>query len=377
MAIVYFNQATALALKAAVGHTAAATPLTVRLFNNDHTPAVTDTEADYAEVSGGGYAAIALTGASWTVAVENPSSVSYPSVLFQFTGATSEPSTVYGYYVTDVNGKALFAERLSAPPFTPTVNGDEVVVGLNVTDGSVIVILANKFIVQGTADAQLAAAQFLGALATGIIKNTTTTGVLSIAAAGDFPTLNQNTSGTASNVSGTPALPDGTTATTQAASDNSTKLATTAYTDAVAVNPKVKLFRAYLRVTDAQIKALNSTPIQIIAAPGNNLLIVPIRMVTTIHVVAGGGYNSSQSVSIRYNGIATDIVAGYGGVNSTAANDRTSHAIPIVAFQATDNSHAENLAINVFGSGDRTGGNASNYMDVWVYYWVHDISQLS
>lgn len=38
--------------------------------------------------------------------------------------------------------------------------------------------------------------------------------------------------GTATNLSGTPALPDGTTATTQAASDNTTKLATTAYVDA-------------------------------------------------------------------------------------------------------------------------------------------------
>ena len=49
-----------------------------------------------------------------------------------------------------------------------------------------------------------------------------------------FPTLNQNTTGTASNVSGTPALPNGTTATTQAGSDNSTKLATTAYADTAA-----------------------------------------------------------------------------------------------------------------------------------------------
>jgi len=44
-----------------------------------------------------------------------------------------------------------------------------------------------------------------------------------------FPTLNQNTSGTAANLSGTPALPNGTTATTQAKGDNSTKIATTAY----------------------------------------------------------------------------------------------------------------------------------------------------
>ena len=59
-----------------------------------------------------------------------------------------------------------------------------------------------------------------------------------------FPTLNQNTSGTAANLSGTPALPNGTTATTQTAKDASTKLATTAYVDsAVAVHsPAVALY---------------------------------------------------------------------------------------------------------------------------------------
>jgi len=47
------------------------------------------------------------------------------------------------------------------------------------------------------------------ALATGILKSTTTTGALSIAVAGDFPTLNQNTTGTADNVTGTVAIANG------------------------------------------------------------------------------------------------------------------------------------------------------------------------
>ena len=47
------------------------------------------------------------------------------------------------------------------------------------------------------------------ALATGILKSTTTTGALSIAVAADFPTLNQNTTGTASNVTGTVAIANG------------------------------------------------------------------------------------------------------------------------------------------------------------------------
>lgn len=72
----------------------------------------------------------------------------------------------------------------------------------NSVDGSANVAFANKFIVQGTSDSGLSAAQFLGALSTGILKVTTTTGVLSTAVAGDFPTLNQSTTGDAGSVNG-------------------------------------------------------------------------------------------------------------------------------------------------------------------------------
>lgn len=54
----------------------------------------------------------------------------------------------------------------------------------NSVDGSANIAFTNAFIVQGTSDAGLTGAQFLGALGTGIVKNTTTTGVLSIATAG-------------------------------------------------------------------------------------------------------------------------------------------------------------------------------------------------
>ena len=47
------------------------------------------------------------------------------------------------------------------------------------------------------------------ALTTGILKSTTTTGALTIAVAADFPTLNQNTTGTAANVTGTVAIANG------------------------------------------------------------------------------------------------------------------------------------------------------------------------
>ena len=63
----------------------------------------------------------------------------------------------------------------------------------------------------------------LAGLGTGILKNTTGTGVPSIAVAADFPTLNQNTTGTAANVTGIVAVANGGTGATTA-SDARTNL---------------------------------------------------------------------------------------------------------------------------------------------------------
>lgn len=65
----------------------------------------------------------------------------------------------------------------------------------NSVDGSANVAFSNKFVVQGTTDTGLSGAQFLGALGTGIVKNTTTTGVLSIAANSDLPVMSATVGG--------------------------------------------------------------------------------------------------------------------------------------------------------------------------------------
>lgn len=65
----------------------------------------------------------------------------------------------------------------------------------NSVDGSANVAFSNKFIVQGTTDTGLSGAQFLGALGTGILKNTTTTGVLSIATGADLPSMTATVGG--------------------------------------------------------------------------------------------------------------------------------------------------------------------------------------
>lgn len=97
--------------------------LTLRLFSNNITPAVGDLAASYTEVAGGGYANKPLTLANWTIAAGDPSSALYNATQeWTFTGTTTAPGTIYGYYVTrDSDGKLLWAERFpaSAVPFTP------------------------------------------------------------------------------------------------------------------------------------------------------------------------------------------------------------------------------------------------------------------
>ena len=131
-----------------------------------------------------------LTNSSVTI---GSTAVSLGATVTTFAGLTSVTSTSF---VGALTGNASTAT--SAATWTTPRN-----LAGNSVDGSAAVAFANKFIVQGTTDTGLTGAQFLGALGTGIIKNTTTTGVLSIAVAGDFPTLNQNTTGSAGSVTNT------------------------------------------------------------------------------------------------------------------------------------------------------------------------------
>jgi hypothetical protein len=127
------NEGEAQALSVVLGKASAET-LTLKLFTSNTTPAESDTAATYTEAAGGGYAAINLTGASWTVtanAVSGAAQAVYPEQSFVFTGLLTGNATIYGYYVVGAtSGKVYWAERLKASdgttdaPFTPANNGD-------------------------------------------------------------------------------------------------------------------------------------------------------------------------------------------------------------------------------------------------------------
>lgn len=98
--------------------------LVLRLFQNNITPADTDTAGTYTESTFTGYSSINLTGASWNAAASG--SISYGSQqTFTCSGASSQ--NVYGYYVTQVtSGILMWAERDASAPFAITTSGDAV-----------------------------------------------------------------------------------------------------------------------------------------------------------------------------------------------------------------------------------------------------------
>lgn len=231
---------------------------------------------------------------------------------------------------------------------------------------------ASKFILQGTTDSTVSAAQFLGALGTGIVKNTTTTGVLSIAVAADFPTLNQSTTGNAAtvttnanltgaitstgnatvlgsfssaNLSG--ALTDETgsgsavfgtsptlsgaslgstsTATTQTPADNSTKVATTAYVDAAVLGQNFK--EAALVATTANLVGVYVSGVFTYTATGTD-------NIDGVNLALGNRVLVKNQTTTFQNGIYSVTTAGALGVAGVLT--RTSDANMSSEFKTGD-----------------------------------------
>ena len=102
----------------------AAQNLSLRLFKNNITPSDTDTAGTFTEATFPGYAAITLTGATWSAAAAG--SIAYSAQqTFTCTGASTDD--IYGYYITQVtSGLLMWAERDGAAPAAIRVNGDAI-----------------------------------------------------------------------------------------------------------------------------------------------------------------------------------------------------------------------------------------------------------
>lgn len=129
MALVVVNNGESIALQLLTNKLATPENLVLRLFTNNITPGETDTAGTYTEAAGFGYAAITLTGATWTVS--GVTQIAYPEQTFTFTGALGN---VYGYYLTRATSADLvLAERFTGAPFAINNNGDQIKVTLVIT----------------------------------------------------------------------------------------------------------------------------------------------------------------------------------------------------------------------------------------------------
>lgn len=130
MTLLVPNNGEARMLKAVVNHTAPEN-LVLKLFTNNVTPGETDTAGTYTEASGNGYAAITLTGSSWTITEGAPSDASYAQQTFTFTGNLGN---VYGYFIVQVtSGLLMWAERFTDGPYAIVNNGDQIKITPKIT----------------------------------------------------------------------------------------------------------------------------------------------------------------------------------------------------------------------------------------------------
>jgi len=202
----------------------------------------------WASSSSGAYFVIGLFGPTWSPVTPTGGALNLTSTMTKYTvtGMATSAAAIQFKWVTYTSGAVINVSQAQCQ--TGSTTGTQVITGTSPVSGNGLVINGNPFTV--TTVGSSGAATFSGGKlnipqysgggmtwpALAGIPNYNGSGAwgTSYSASNPIPanfisTLNQSTTGTAGNLSGTPALPNGVTATTQTAGDNSTKLATTAY----------------------------------------------------------------------------------------------------------------------------------------------------
>jgi hypothetical protein len=129
MSVLFTQLGEQLALQNLVNYAAPQT-LILRLYSNNQTPTELDIASNYTEVSGYGYTSTTLTPSSFVFAEGVPTTATYPTITYTFTGAAGY---IYGYFVTQSSSNALvFANRFTNAPIQIANNGDQIRVTLTI-----------------------------------------------------------------------------------------------------------------------------------------------------------------------------------------------------------------------------------------------------
>jgi hypothetical protein len=107
--------------------------LKLKLYKSNTTLGETTTSASLAECDFSGYAAVTLTGTSWTVTTGAPTSATYAEQIFT-ANAGSQNQNVYGWYlVQSTSGTLVAAETFTGGPFLVNNSGDQIKVTPTIT----------------------------------------------------------------------------------------------------------------------------------------------------------------------------------------------------------------------------------------------------
>ena len=152
--------------------------------------------------------------------------------------------------------------------------------------------------------------------------------------------------------------------------------------DGVSGNPTIAAdtalgvpFAAVVKLTDAQIKSLNSAPVTVVPSAGTNIVIAVVSVLYW-KSFTGGTYSTTRTVSCRYANDTggTDISGPIAGTNST--NLQLMRSIGVTGNN-TDGTNVSNQAVVVRATTDATGGNSANFLTVIVLYYLFDITRTS
>jgi hypothetical protein len=105
---------------------------TLKLFVNNYTPVEGSIASNFTEMSTCGYAAKALTRASWSIAsAAGVTTASYPQQTWTFTAGG--PTTVYGYFIIETTSTVILWGELFASSQVIQNTGDQILLTPKIT----------------------------------------------------------------------------------------------------------------------------------------------------------------------------------------------------------------------------------------------------
>ncbi len=128
---------------------------------------------------------------------------------------------------------------------------------------------------------------------------------------------------------------------------------------------------ASVTISDAEFRALNTAPKEIIAAPGSNKVIMPLYFAATFNLTSN--FSTGPSLNLRYT-------TGSKATGMTAVNTTANGANGVYYLHSSGSLTAlagttgyDNNALEVFASAASTGGSTNGGFNMYVWYITIDV----